>query len=713
MKVAGLKKYYQYKILASLLIIILKGLHPVCAQIDTIQKNIDTSYVKYLNKLNPIKDNSTIKIHGKVTSEMGTSNQKLQYQNTPTDYFRTIIEPEVELFGLKFNSNALITTEDLVNGRSINMFNISFDRENLIDRISKIKLNSKTNNRVDSLIQLKDKKAIELYQFKQKINNPSYKTEFDKAKEIKARALLDSNYAKKRAFKVKRSDELINKHKFESAEMDSLQNKVVAIDQQIRYLNTLSNLSIDDPRNLGDYSSIEINKKNKTKLNGYLNAPDLNDTIQNVNTKLKSKIPLTYKIFKSVRRLDLFDVYPNYSPLILNGISLRGVNIELNPKYVYVGAATGYVNTGNWSLNNLHDQKYISVLRGGLGNLDKNYVGLVYLYGTDNSIDSNSKHQITNRVIGFQARYILLENHTLDMEWAWSNVYNISSLTQTFNELASTVNQNNFNSSNYIKYKGDIIQTGTKLNALFRSDELFYYSLGNPFNRKDCRRIEGGIEQKLYKRKLVLTGLYRYEMDNLSELKGVTSTTHTREIGMSYRQKGTQYKVAYMNVNTFNSNLGELLRLHNINLNYNTTFKIRKKSNTIIASYGYLNSFSVMNQKNAVMHYATLSNMYSITPNLISSTMFSANLKEIGGDSSNSYILSTGLNYLNKKYTVGVKYGFQNISKIECRNIVEFNTSYQLTSMFMIACLGSYQFINSLENKVDYYSLQIRTLIRF
>jgi hypothetical protein len=120
-----------------------------------------------------------------------------------------------------------------------------------------------------------------------------------------------------------------------------------------------------------------------------------------------------------------------------------------------------------------------------------------------------------------------------------------------------------------------------------------------------------------------------------------------------------------------------------------------------------------MNQKNAVMHYATLSNMYSITPNLISSTILSANLKEIGGDSSNSYMLSIGLNYLNKKYTVGVKYGFQNISKIENRNIVEFNTSYQLTSKFMISCHGSYQFVNSIENKVDYYSLQIRTLIRF
>ena len=713
MKVAGFKKYYHNKILASLLIIIFKSVNPVCAQIDSIQKNLDTSYAKYLNKLNPIKDESTIKIHGKVTTEMGNSNQKLQYQNTPTNYFRTIIEPEVEIFGLKFNSNALITTEDLVNGRSINMFNISFDRDNLIERISKIKLNSKANKRVDSLMQLKDKKAIELYQFKQKINNPSYKTALDKAKKIKTRALLDSNYAKKKAFKVKQSDELINKHKFESAEMDSLQNKVVAIDQQIRYLNTLSNLDIEDPRNLQDYSSIELNKKYKTKLTGVSNVPDLGDTIQNVKTKLKRKLPLTYKIFKSVRRLDLFDVYPNYSPLILNGISLRGVNIELNPKYVYLGAATGYVNTGNWSLSNLNDQKYISVLRGSIGNLDKNYVGLVYLYGTDNSIDSISKHQITNRVIGIQARYILLENHTLDMEWAWSNVYNISSLTQTFNELASTVNQNNFNSSNYIKYKGDIIQTGTKLNALFRSDELFYYSLGNPFNRKDCRRIEGGIEQKLYKRKLVLTGLYRYEMDNLSELKGVTSTTHTREMSMSYRQKSTQYKVAYRNVNTFNSNLGELLKLHNINLNYNATFKIKKKSNTIIASYGYLNSFSVMNQKTTVMHYATVSNMYSITPNLISSSILSANLREMGGDSSNSYMLSTGLNYLNKKYIVGVKYGFQNISKIEYRNILEFNTNYQLTSKFMISCQGSYQFVNSAENYVDYYGLQIRTLIRF
>jgi len=657
-------------------------------------------------KVDKGKGNPFLTIHAKITTEYLYSSSVLQYQKIPSTYLRTIIDPSIEIKGIKFNSSNIITSEDIINGRKINMFNISFDQKALLERLERVAEKNKTVKKMDSLSKIRNSFQVQCGKLIQKRNNSSYQNDVKKAKEFNEKATSDSLYAKRKYLKLRERKKVAIDFENEGAQLDSLQIKISRIDQELRVLKVVSEFDLE---NLNDISN------NKTKIDKFpidknqSKYTEKKDSIKNIKT------PGVPKLLKNVSSLGFFDVYPNYSPLIINGVSLRGAQLEIRPKYYYAGIASGYVNTGSWGSNSIGNSNYITTLRAGIRNVNDLYLGLVYLNGTENNKDSLVKNSNPkNQVLGIQFKYILFENHLIEGEKAWSNLYRQVQI-QSLEEVKNTILTSKYNSSFYLKYSGTIQSTGTRLMALYRSDDPFYYSMGSPFNRKDFRKIEGNAEQKLFKNRLTTQVGYKNEADNISGIKISTTNIATKDLSLKYRKKNNNYKVSIRNISTNNSTIGTIADIYNINSVYSTIFKIKGIRNNLVFVYGYLYSNLKTLGQVSSNHYSTLNNTTFLGSKISINNQLAINIQGQSKDSSNSYNISSGISFEPyKTFNVTIRYAYTEIESLEQRHIIDNNLNYIFNQHFSLGINSEYHIIrHKIENKENFMSLQFNAIYLF
>jgi hypothetical protein len=252
-------------------------------------------------------------------------------------------------------------------------------------------------------------------------------------------------------------------------------------------------------------------------------------------------------LLAGIRTLDVGLCYPSHSTFLVNGSTIKGINIEWEKRvyfaFTYGKTINTILTTNNLIQNqlqtaknlynffdfaNVQDARKLVAVKVGLGARDATHfhVGFLYGYGLSSYLRPDNASAERNGVIEFDARYLVNGKNSIDL------IYGRSALSR---ETPGADDKASGNSSllggvrsnaALIRYISDITLTKTKLMFTGRLVDPFFKSYGIGFIRSDNLRLEGKIEQQLSHR-IKLSGFYRRDEDNLLRSRLATSLLQT------------------------------------------------------------------------------------------------------------------------------------------------------------------------------------------
>ena len=263
---------------------------------------------------------------------------------------------------------------------------------------------------------------------------------------------------------------------------------------------------------------------------------------------LKSTILEKAPWLKFIRRLDIGKSFPSYSKLCFSGVSLDGINTELNPGPLYVAFAYGKIR------RSIYEDGYpatpfsrkLKYYRAGVGDRLSSHIHFGYLKVWDEAVVLPDSLQWEapsgNNVVSTDvALYFLKRKLYFKGEGA------ISLFTQNTQATMSTdvdlpeivVNQFSPNLTSSLDYayffeSGLNLKT-TRIKAFYKIINPGFRSLGVGVLRNDVSEYGGQVSQSVYKRHITLTAKLKRNIDNLMGLKSYQSTDWHYGFGMNIR----------------------------------------------------------------------------------------------------------------------------------------------------------------------------------
>lgn len=262
------------------------------------------------------------------------------------------------------------------------------------------------------------------------------------------------------------------------------------------------------------------------------------------------------KTFLDVRGLSFGNIFPSYSPLMLDGIQLLGGNVELNPGQFYLAACGGKsrrIATYPGIPSSGFDQ-LLYFVKTGIGKVENTHFYISGMKIDDNEnlsyiSDSVSKYPKANFILGSDAQISLFKgNFLLQGEGALSQyIKNKNAPTIDFGEYSTLIERipaflppnvaTNIDYAYSISLKLNLWKGRSRFGALRRYIGPGYYSIGTPFLRNDLNRTELSFTQDLFNNTFELSGFYRDETDNILQFKNFL--TRTESIGATARLKSS------------------------------------------------------------------------------------------------------------------------------------------------------------------------------
>jgi hypothetical protein len=399
--------------------------------------------------------------------------------------------------------------------------------------------------------------------------------------------------------------------------------------------------------------------------------------------------------------------------LVLNGIALRGGLIEFNKSNAYLSVTGGFVNSANWMDNIYQKSNSVISTRMGYGNLDKSYIGFIYLKGYNNSNTIINYKNRENDVIGIQFVYLLTENHKVQFEKAWSNQPN-SDINQPLSDVMKTSYKDYNNGSSFFTYNGYINKTKTNIEAKFRQDDMFYFSMGNPANRKDSYRLYLSLKQMFLKSKVNAQITYKKDADNVSAAKLGSILIHTYQGNLSYKLKKVTLRTDIQKSQTFNSYLGkQIIEFNIVNVSGVLSNKIFGKLNTCVLLLNYIDNRIFLSDTKIKTFLINATNTTNINNSLSMLAGLNASIRN-SLDSSSSYRADLGVSVKKAKYSVSIKTSYQEIKSMEARTSQLANINYSVSkNINAFAQIGYDHFFYNNLQKNDFISLQFRGMFTF
>lgn len=658
---------------------------PLCGLAQRFQKiGEDSIHLPKVSK-SPISLNSvTIKI------EAGIMNEPLQFQSFPNNYSRIFIEPTIAICGIKFNSNMMLSTEDLLMGKNMNMFNFGIDRSSVQAKLLELARKSDYFKRLDSLQGVADNLISSKNVIDGKLQSGSYQHEVEIAKATLAKAESDSLYGASRRYDVQRSKLIVDDHQKTLILWDSISTQLNKISKSINLISNLVNNGIPSnevtTEGLGNY----INTNGKKHL--YNNSEIIKRNSQ-LNRQMKR-----LSFLQNTRSLQFMDFSPRHSELALQGISIRGLGFEWGNGKVYMGFSSGYLNTFKSNNSFIAPKEWLLSGQAGVGNLDGAYGGLFFMkaHYIDSTRESRSKY-LENQIVGIQGGIKIAKSHSIKFEKLWSNTNPVKNEGIIHPNSEKSLISDQKNSSVTVVYVGFIERTNTSIEVNFSSCQPFFFAIGNPFLRQDSRRYDVKIEEKLFRNKLSLMASAKQTHDNISGMKSSATSYKEYVGGFGYRFKKVMIKTESRHVYTDNSAVGRVSTTKILSNTITWYSKLPFCANSLVFNINLftvdmvnnLNSnFQVYNLVNTVM----LSN--GATVSLNAAMRHSSKKLERQVDSSNSF--SVGLciqKRFTKRATGKLGFEFQNNLNHEYRNSMNLGVTYSFSNRIQGGTAAQVQFI--------------------
>lgn len=616
-------------------------------------------------------------IHGSITTTGQLSDNRYNGQTVPQHYLRTYVNAEVSVFGLPFNTGYYYTTESAGSANPINNYRFSFNYDKFYGEL-KNKLDKKLQAEKERNLQtpgMPDLPALntEYEKLNAELNAPSFKTRMLKNDELLKRGELDTNFR--------------HSFRYRQAQQQSLD-----YGQKLARLEEIGKMKAHYDK-LDRISGMNINMQEHRAL-----APAGFRKALGRYGMLKPG----EQFFLNVRKLDLGSFDPAYTRIVLNGVNLTGINVELNPGYLYGAFAWGKTTGGmsNPFAFDLSSGRSIMAGRLGIGRAGKTLLAVSVLKGDD---DANSGNTVTgdstptafipkhNYVTGADLTH---KNQFIEAGIEYARSVNRTGPATANTELGNTLKQDQSRYSGaWNAYANVSLQeSSTKFGVAARVIDPYYYSFGVPYLRQDNFRVEGKAEQGFLHNQLSTGIQYRRDEDNVYDLKEATSVNNMLIYTLQARFK--QYPFVVLSfAPSYQSYYNSALKLHissSVKMYQATVGYVKTGKKSMLTSVGtYTKQYSQGNNEGMTVFHVdqyTLNETYMLMPaNLQLAAMGSYTLPLSGGDTGRMFMgnVMATKSFLKNKIKVSAGYAYQR-DRAEVRNIIRCGTGFALP--FGISC---------------------------
>lgn len=641
--------------------------------------------------LNNSKKNVPVAINDlTIRIESGILSSPLQFQSYPTEFVRIFIEPSLNVLGLNFNSNFLVSTEDKQLSNGMNMYSISIDRKSVQNKIIELTKSLDYYKQLDSLQDISKKLDLNKSIITSKHQSVTYQKELEIAKLTIEKSENDSTFYRSRKFDVLRSKRVLENYQKETRIVDSISNQIRQLNSSIAVIKNLA----ENVSKSNDLSYKKVDAFIKKRGNNYIqNKNDSISELSGMNKRIKK-----LSFLQNFRNIQIMDFNPNYSKLALNGISLRGLDLDWGNGSIYMSTSVGFLNSFKSSNRFIEAKENMITSRVGLGDQNKNYFGVFYMKAKySDSSTSNQIKRIENDVLGIQLGFSITESHKISIEKLWSSLNTVKGSFVNNENLVNSMANGLNNGSLLITYNGFFSKTNTRVEGNFSSCQPFFYSIGNPFLWRDSRQYFLRIEEKLLKNNLTLVLAGKNTEDNISGLKSSSTKYLEYTLGFSYKIKKVFLKSEYRELKAENSSLGKINTLY-LNTNTITWFnKLGSGHNSFVFNHNSILNV-LMDQSFFNTQIFTIVNSIFLkggtTLIINGSYRISTNSNEIVNDSNNSFVSGVNIQAKITKRVIGkMGYQFQKNLNYEIRNGINLGTVFNYSNRFQFSFLSQMQII--------------------
>lgn len=622
----------------------------------------------YLHKLQGL-----FKVSGSIQVDAQASDGRYASQLSPTTFVRTYLTVNPEIGGLPFNLSYLHTTENNAYGNTINNLRFSFNYQQYAQRMRE-KLDAKLKERAGTGLKTSVPYNIEevnreYAKLKDKFSGPSFQRQLEKNRELLKYGETDTAF--RRTYRYKRA----------KMEMDSLPI-------QMDRLRALDSLRVDYQKyeKLNTTTSGVINYESFKSPRDYRRAIKRHGLASNGGQWMLD-----------VKQFDIGTFNPNYNTLVLNGVSITGLNVEVNPGQLYGAFVWGnlYTNYSNPFSFDYTGKRSLMAGRIGLGRTDRFLMSITVSKAQDEGSkllgDSlNAYRPAYNYVFGIDMRY-RVQSTEVGAEYAKSLVPDkqtegAGNYQYPFSRLFEKNGDKQQSGAWAVYGTTRLKETNTQLKVTARAVDPYYYSYGAPFLRQDNFRLESKVAQPLMKQKLNFSFTYRFDRDNLYKQKEGTSRNHAFIYTAQVKIKRypivslmyathLQYYYDYSNKNTVNNK---------IQLGQITLTNITKKRNWLLvqSATGGAQRIETPVQEQRVLevYQLGLNEQYQHQTLNLGITADASYVWSNGNDTGNVYAggLTLSKGVFKNKITVLGGYHYQEDVGIETRHIAEAGASFVL-----------------------------------
>lgn len=639
------------------------------------------------------KKKSPVNIHGSVTVIGQASDGKLLYQTVPQNYVRTFINTDIDAFGVPFNAGYVYTTENNSGLNRINNFSFSFNYEKFYNNL-KQKLEAKMQAGVDDkrnrLSEMDmEKVRKEQIRLKTKMTTPDYQEQLNKNRQILDRGEKDSTF--KKTYRYKRAQQQLLDH---DAELE-----------RMKYLDDLQQIDLKNGRALN--TDLNVNKHRLHTPSGFRRE-----------LKKQGLQQPGYDLLLSVKKFELGTFTPTYSQLVLNGVSVTGVNAEINPGQLYGAFTWGktVANFYNPFAFDIAGGRTIMAGRAGIGRTEKLLVAATVLKGEDDSrnlvSDTNHTYYVpkNNYVTGLDLTY---KSEYIDVALEYARALNREAAD-------GEIKADQLLNDQKIKYSGaalasvgvNLKDAGTKFRLSGRLVDPYYYSFGTPFLRQDNFRLEGKADQTFLKKQITAGVSYRRDADNIYGLKQATSVNNGYIFTLNLKFKRYPFLLLSYSPNyqSFYSNVTRQHISSSVKLWQATTgYTVNGRNAVLTSTFSYLKQFSSSNAEGISSFHI---DQYLLSESLMllqSELQLNVSLSAIvphGGDTGRTYMadVSAAKGLFKNKVTTTIGYIYQKDFSIQQRHILSVEAGWNLWWKIRCAARFERHFITSYRienNKTD------------
>lgn len=491
-------------------------------------------------------------IYGQLSSMQGIGSA------VPQNYVRAEIHPDIQVGGIPFGLDILLSSEQNAFRQSMKQVALRFDaqqfKRSMQRRLqSKIKEIDAIGNLADvqNLDQLKEKTLAKrfpkLREWEAQINDPEIQNGLQQIKQLESLdQVIESPEVKEAiASKVK----LEAKSTLSQSENEELK-RLQSFSLEIEKLNSKANQIRSASQKYEQYKELskKITQAKKYANNDIVKDPVfLKDGMKSLNLMTKPQ-----EILSGFDAITIGTSYPFYSRQTLSSLNVNGINVEWNPGKVYLATTVG--QSARFTINESFVNEPLTLpqttlaVKAGYGSPHSSHFHLTYINIADQFdaqyVDNSTKPQ-SNKIVGacsqlslFSDRItvggelnasILTRDNTIETE----DIQEFQREDIPLNSLFGNVN----NSSSFdIAWRAytdlKVFGNATKIKASVERIGANYYSLGSPVLLNDMLRWKTELRQSFFKNKLSLSAFARQDANNLDPLLTSSATT-TKSYGIS------------------------------------------------------------------------------------------------------------------------------------------------------------------------------------